>query len=53
MNKEKMLELYEQMLQLRYVDEMFYELKMKDLEMKKEDIDVKRTAAKTTDQGSV
>ena len=33
MNKEKMLELYEQMLQLRHVDEMFYELKMKDLIM--------------------
>ena len=33
MNKEKMLELYEQMLVLRHVDEMFYELKMKDLIM--------------------
>ena len=33
MNKEKMLELYEQMLLLRHLDEMFYELKMKDLIM--------------------
>jgi len=33
MNKEKMLELYEQMLVLRHVDEMFYDLKMKDLIM--------------------
>ena len=33
MNKEKTLELYEQMLILRHVDEMFYDLKMKDLIM--------------------
>ena len=33
MNKEKLLELYRQMLQLRHVDEMFFELKMKDLIM--------------------
>ncbi len=33
MNKEKLQELYRQMLVLRHADEMFYELKMKDLIM--------------------
>ena len=33
MSKEKLLELYRQMLQLRHFDEMCYELKMKDLIM--------------------